>query len=139
TSKLSASASEILAGAIKDYRRGIIVGDPATHGKGTVQTLMDLGREMFRNDRTNFGALKVTLQQFYLPDGDSTQLDGVAADVILPSITSVMDISESCLDYALPHERVPAARHRAYQMVPAGLIETLRSNSIERVGNDEEF
>jgi carboxyl-terminal processing protease len=139
TSKLSASASEILAGAIKDYRRGIIVGDPATHGKGTVQTLMDLGREMFRNDRTNFGALKVTLQQFYLPDGDSTQLNGVAADVILPSIIQEMDISESDLDYALPHDRVPVARHQVYNMVPANLLESIRQRSTARVGEDKEF
>ncbi|TVP98419.1 MAG: tail-specific protease [Planctomycetaceae bacterium] len=139
TSKLSASASEILAGAIKDYRRGIIVGDPTTHGKGTVQTLMDLGREMFRHDRTNFGALKVTLQQFYLPGGDSTQLNGVAADVILPSITSVMDISESDLDFALPHDRVAAVRHQDYNMVPANLLETLRDASTDRVGADKEF
>ncbi len=140
TSKLSASASEILAGAIKDYRRGIVVGDPATHGKGTVQTLMDLGREIFRTDRSsNLGALKVTLQQFYLPDGDSTQLAGVAADVILPSITSVMDISESDLDYALPHDRVPAARHRVYNMVPADVLQAIREKSIDRVGQDQEF
>lgn len=139
TSKLSASASEILAGAIKDYRRGIMVGDPTTHGKGTVQTLMDLGREMFRNDRTNFGALKVTLQQFYLPDGDSTQLSGVAADVILPSIIAEMDISESDLDYALPHDRVPQVRHQVYDMVPANLLESLRQRSTGRVGQDSEF
>jgi len=139
TSKLSASASEILAGAIKDYGRGIIVGDPATHGKGSVQTLMDLGREMFRNDRSNYGALKVTLQQFYLPDGDSTQLNGVAADVILPSITSVMDISESDLDFALPHDRVPAVRHQAYNMVPSNLIQSLRDQTTTRVGADKEF
>lgn len=139
TSKLSASASEILAGAIKDYRRGIMVGDPTTHGKGTVQTLMDLGREMFRNDRTNFGALKVTLQQFYLPDGDSTQLNGVAADVILPSIIAEMDISESDLDFALPHDRVPQVRHQVYDMVPANLLETLRQRSTGRVGQDTEF
>lgn len=139
TSKLSASASEILAGAIKDYRRGIMVGDPTTHGKGTVQTLMDLGREMFRNDRTNFGALKVTLQQFYLPDGDSTQLNGVAADVILPSIIAEMDISESDLDFALPHDRVPQVRHQVYDMVPANLLESLRQRSTGRVGQDSEF
>lgn len=139
TSKLSASASEILAGAIKDYGRGIIVGDPATHGKGTVQTLKDLGREMFRTERANYGALKVTIQQFYLPDGDSTQLHGVAADVILPSITSVMDISESDLDFALPHDRVPAVAHLEYHMVPGGLLESLRSASSERVSQDSEF
>ena len=104
TSKFSASASEIFAGAIQDYRRGIVVGDPATHGKGTVQTLMDLGQQLFRNNRANFGALKVTLQQFYLPDGESTQRKGVAADVVLPSITAKMDIGESDLKYALEHD-----------------------------------
>jgi len=139
TSKFSASASEILAGAIKDYRRGVVVGDPTTHGKGTVQTLMDLGREVFRNDRMNLGALKVTLQQFYLPDGDSTQRNGVAADVILPSITAEMDVSEADLDYALPHDRVKVAKHKLYNMVPPNLVTTMRENSIERVNKDSEF
>ena len=139
TTKFSASASEILAGAIKDYRRGIVIGDPATHGKGTVQTLMDLGREVFRNDRMNLGALKVTLQQFYLPDGDSTQRNGVAADVILPSITADMDVSEADLDYALEHDRVKVAKHRVYNMVPGNLITSLRKNSIERVEKDSDF
>ncbi len=139
TSKFSASASEILAGAIKDYKRGLVVGDPATHGKGTVQTLMDLGRELFNNDRENLGALKVTLQQFYLPDGDSTQRNGVAADVILPSISADMDVSEADLDYALEHDRVKRAEHRVYNMVPGNLITSLRQTSIERVENDTEF
>ncbi len=139
TTKFSASASEILAGAIKDYHRGIIVGDPATHGKGTVQSLMNLGRELLRNDRANLGALKVTLQQFYLPDGDSTQRNGVAADVILPSITADMDVSEADLDYALPHDKVDAERHRMYNMTPANLITQLREHSIERVGKDKDF
>ncbi|MGV3482981.1 MAG: carboxy terminal-processing peptidase [Planctomycetaceae bacterium] len=140
TSKFSASASEILAGAIKDYQRGIVIGDPTTHGKGTVQTLMDLGREVFHNDRTNLGALKVTLQQFYLPDGDSTQRAGVSSDVILPSITSVLEgIGEADLDYALEHDRVKAAKHRVYNMVPGNLVTTLRQNSIERVGKEPEF
>lgn len=139
TTKFSASASEILAGAIKDYHRGIIVGDPATHGKGTVQSLMNLGRELLRSDRTNLGALKVTLQQFYLPDGDSTQRNGVAADVILPSITADMDVSEADLDYALPHDKVDPERHRMYNMTPANLITQLREHSIERVGKDKDF
>ncbi len=139
TSKFSASASEIFAGAVKDYGRGIVVGDPATHGKGTVQTLMDLGEQLFRNNRENYGALKVTLQQFYLPDGDSTQLDGVAADVVLPSITAKMDISEGDLKYALEHDRVPAAEHDRYQMVPQPVVERLRENSAKRVEQDEDF
>ncbi|WP_145178386.1 carboxy terminal-processing peptidase [Rubripirellula lacrimiformis] len=139
TSKFSASASEIFAGAIQDYRRGIVIGDPATHGKGTVQTLMDLGQQLFRNNRANFGALKVTLQQFYLPDGESTQLKGVLADVILPSITSKMDVSEGDLKFALEHDRVKAARHSVYNMKPADLIGSLRQRSMTRIAADKEF
>ncbi len=140
TSRFSASASEILAGAIKDYHRGIVVGDPTTHGKGTVQTLMDLGQEVFHHNRTNLGALKVTLQQFYLPDGDSTQRAGVTADVILPSISAVIEgIGEADLDYALEHDRVKAVKHRDYKMVPGNLVTSLRQNSIERVAKDAEF
>ena len=139
TSKFSASASEIFAGAIQDYRRGIVVGDPATHGKGTVQTLMDLGQQLFRTNRANYGALKVTLQQFYLPDGQSTQRKGVAADIILPSITAKMDIAEGDLKYALDHDAVNAAKHELYSMVPADLLGNLRKRSEERVSKDTEF
>ena len=106
TSKFSASASEIFAGAIQDYKRGLVIGDPATHGKGTVQTLMNLGQRLFGNNRQNYGALKVTLQQFYLPDGQSTQLKGVLSDVILPSLTAKMDVGEGDLKYALEHDTV---------------------------------
>ena len=140
TSQFSASASEILAGAIKDYRRGLIVGDPKTHGKGTVQTLMDLKRELLGNTRgPGFGALKVTLQQFYLPDGDSTQKEGVAADVILPSLTTHMDIGEDDLEYALDHDRVPRAKHHLYNMVPADVLGAVRAKSEERVQKEKEF
>ncbi|TWU18408.1 carboxy terminal-processing peptidase [Allorhodopirellula heiligendammensis] len=139
TSKLSASASEILAGAIKDYHRGIIVGDPQTHGKGTVQTLMDIGQSLFRIRRANYGALKVTLQQFYLPDGQSTQLDGVAADIVLPSVISKMPVAEGDLDYALAHDRINPAKHDLYRMAPADLINSLRASSQQRIAQDEEF
>ncbi|MEM1069781.1 MAG: carboxy terminal-processing peptidase [Planctomycetota bacterium] len=139
TSKFSASASEIFAGAIKDYGRGIVVGDPTTHGKGTVQTLMDLGRQFFRNRRENYGALKVTLQQFYLPDGQSTQRNGVPADVILPSITAKMDIGEGDLQYALEHDTVSAARHDLYSMVPTDLLGDVKQRSMKRVSENDEF
>ena len=138
TSKLSASASEIFAGAIQDYGRGIVVGDPATHGKGSVQTLMDLAEQIQLN-RANFGALKVTLQQFYLPDGQSTQLKGVSADILLPSITSHMDISEGDLKFALESDNVPAAGHEEYNMVPRNLLQSLRKRSADRVAKDEDF
>jgi carboxyl-terminal processing protease len=139
TSKFSASASEILAGAIQDYGRGIVVGDPATHGKGTVQTLMDIGEQLFRNARANYGALKVTLQQFYLPDGESTQREGVAADIVLPSITAKMDVGEADLKYALQHDSVKPASHVMYAMNPPDLIGQLRQSSAQRVEKDKEF
>tara|TARA_R110002049_G_scaffold72490_1_gene186942 strand:- start:31141 stop:33300 length:2160 start_codon:yes stop_codon:yes gene_type:complete len=139
TSKFSASASEILAGAIQDYGRGIVVGDPATHGKGTVQTLMDIGNQLFRNARANYGALKVTLQQFYLPDGESTQRKGVAADIVVPSITAKMDVGEGDLKYALEHDTVKPATHIKYSMNPPDLIGQLRKSSAQRVENNKEF
>ncbi len=139
TSKLSASASEILAGAIKDYHRGIIVGDPQTHGKGTVQTLMDIGQSLFQIRRANYGALKVTLQQFYLPDGESTQLDGVAADIILPSVISKMPVAEGDLEYALAHDSINPTKHDLYRMVPTDLVNSLRANSQERIASNKEF
>lgn len=139
TSQFSASASEILAGAIRDYRRGLIVGDEKTHGKGTVQTLMDLARELLGTNRENYGALKVTLQQFYLPDGDSTQKEGVPADVVLPSLTTYMDVGEDDLEYALDHDRVPKANHHVYNMLPPDVLGVVRARSTERVAENQEF
>jgi carboxyl-terminal processing protease len=98
TSKFSASASEILAGAIQDYGRGIVVGDESTHGKGTVQSLLELGAQVFNAPNPpNLGALKITMQQFYRPSGESTQKRGVVADVPMPSLTTHMDVGESDL------------------------------------------
>ena len=109
-SKFSASASEILAGAIQDYRRGLIVGDSSTHGKGTVQTMMDLGPQLFRiANPPDLGSLKLTVQQFYRPSGDSTQQRGVLADIVLPSLTDHYDVSEADLDYPVAFDKVPAA------------------------------
>lgn len=138
TSKESASASEIFAGAIRDYRRGIVVGDPSTHGKGTVQSLVDLG-QMLQNRQNIYGALKITIQQFYLPDGKSTQREGVPSDIILPAITSAMDISEADLDYALPADEVRKAGHQDYNLVNNDLLGKLRSRSAARVKNSEGF
>jgi carboxyl-terminal processing protease len=107
TSRLSASASEILAGAIQDYHRGLIVGDVKTHGKGTVQTVLPLDRYAGRD---GVGALKLTIQQFYRPGGLSTQLRGVTPDVILPAVTSDLETGEEELAQALPFDQVPPAR-----------------------------
>jgi carboxyl-terminal processing protease len=142
TSKLSASASEILAGAIQDYRRGIIVGDTTTHGKGTVQNLKSLDQQLFRNSdlRKNLlGALKITTQQFYRPSGESTQKRGVLSDIVLPSIYDKMDIAESDLDYAIEFDTVPSARITSYERVNEEMLENLNKKSMERVAQDSEF
>lgn len=140
TSKFSASASEILAGAIQDYHRGIVVGDSSTHGKGTVQTMVPLGQQMFRiANPPDLGSLKVTVQQFYRPNGDSTQQRGVLADVILPSITDHMDISEADLDYPVAFDKVAAAPMKGFDQVNPSIITTLKEGSTKRMGQSDEF
>lgn len=140
TSKFSASASEILAGALQDYNRALIVGDESTHGKGTVQSLLDLGQQLFRiGNPPNLGALKITMQQFYRPNGDSTQKRGVLADVVLPSLTDHMDVSEADLDYALAFDQVPAARFKRVDMVSKDVIEELKKSSAQRCQQSADF
>ena len=106
TSRGSASASEIVAGALQDYGRALIVGDASTHGKGTVQSVNQL-RPLIRiadKSLTNDpGALKLTIKEFFRPSGHSTQLQGVIPDIVLPSVASESkDIGESALDNPLP-------------------------------------
>ncbi|MFM9058439.1 MAG: carboxy terminal-processing peptidase [Planctomycetaceae bacterium] len=141
TSKFSASASEILAGAIQDYHRGLIVGDEATHGKGTVQSLLDLGRQLFQrfDNAPSLGAIKITMQQFYRPSGASTQLEGVKSDVVLPSITAHLPVGERDLDNALPFDRVPPAAYRDDGRVRDAVVEQLRRRSAERVHDKKDF
>jgi carboxyl-terminal processing protease len=140
TSKFSASASEILAGAIQDYRRGLVIGDSTTHGKGTVQSLLDLGEQLFRiGDPPNLGALKLTMQQFYRPNGESTQRRGVLSDIVLPSITDHMDISEADLDHAVPFDKIPPARFEQFDHVSPAIVDRLKEASLVRRQNSEDF
>ncbi len=141
TSKYSASASEIFAGAIQDYHRGLIIGDNSTHGKGTVQSLVDLSQKIFRglNNAPQLGALKITMQQFYRPDGDSTQDRGVVADVELPSITSQRDIGEASLPFAMKFDRVDPVPYHKYGLVDKGLIEQLKGLSADRRKGSSDF
>jgi carboxyl-terminal processing protease len=141
TSKFSASASEIFAGAIQDYRRGIIVGDESTHGKGTVQSLLDLSQRLYRGiaNAPQLGALKITMQQFYRPDGDSTQSRGVLADVVLPSLIGQLPGGEADLDFAMKFDQVEPADHPKYKLADNRIIGELRNRSHERRQNSEDF
>ncbi len=140
-SKFSASASEIFAGAIRDYQRGLIVGDSRTHGKGSVQQMKVLGEELGLIDNSSYGALKLTIQGYYLPGGESPQLKGVVSDVVLPSLNDVIeDICEEDLDYALKFEKIPAAgQFPVFQYVTAKLDKVLQSESDARTSKNTEF
>ncbi len=140
--RMSASASEIFAGVIKDYHRGIVIGDTTTHGKGTVQNLMPVSaRQPFRvlGGGTDRGRLKLTIQQFYRVNGDSTQNRGVRSDVVLPSILDHLDEGEAGLDNALPFDQIRNARYSAGKQVPTELVATLQKNSEVRMTANEDF
>jgi len=139
-SKFSASASEILAGAIQDYGRGLIVGDHATHGKGTVQSLMDLGQQLFRvPNAPRLGALKITMQQFYRPSGDSTQKRGVLADIELPSLTTHLDVGEADLDHPVEFDKVDPLQFKRLGYVEPAICDRLRYLSQQRTAGSEKF
>ena len=140
TSKFSASASEIFAGAIQDYRRGLVVGDYATHGKGTVQTLQDVGQRLFRIQKPpQLGALKVTMQHFYRPNGDSTQNRGVLSDIELPSVTTHLDVGESDLDHSVAFDQVDSAPFEKLTLVDNSILDRLRKRSKERCEDSDDF
>lgn len=139
TDKASASASEIFAGALQDYRRALVIGEQSTFGKGTVQTILPVERYMpFFSDKSRAGALKVTIQKFYRIAGGSTQLKGVIPDIQIPSLRDVMEIGEASLPHALPYDTIPARTYTYFSKKPLPL-EDLRSRSIARVTANPEF
>lgn len=107
--QFSASASEIVAGALQDYQRALIVGTSATHGKGTVQTLADL--DAAAGGKVELGVLKLTIQQFFRPSGASTQRQGVVPDVLLPNPTGHIDSGERELPHAIEWSQIKPAPH----------------------------
>lgn len=130
----SASASEIFAGAIQDYKRGIIIGEP-TFGKGTVQTLVDLGR-FVPGRKQDLGRLRLTMAQFFRVDGDSTQHRGVVPDILFPTAKFSEDYGERSLDNALPWAHIAPADYK-----PAGNepIPSLMQSHLNRIAHDAGF
>ncbi|WP_309562792.1 carboxy terminal-processing peptidase [Christiangramia sp. SM2212] len=112
--ELSASASEILAAAMQDYKRAIIIGSKQTYGKGTVQNVIDLNRWLRNNDMGDMGALKITTQKFYRVNGGSTQLEGVKSDVVVPDRYSFVDIGEKDQENPLPWDKIDAADYEIW-------------------------
>jgi carboxyl-terminal processing protease len=141
TSRFSASASEIVAGALQDYGRAVVVGDTSTFGKGTVQTIIPLDRIMQGEGLTpgsDPGALKVTISKFYRPSGKSTQLEGVKADIVIPSLTDLPEIGESDLGNPLPWDTIAAVKFNETKRVGPAL-DTLRTRSDQRVAKTPDF
>ncbi|MBP3530242.1 MAG: carboxy terminal-processing peptidase [Thermoguttaceae bacterium] len=143
TSRLSASASEIFAGAIRDYGRGLVVGDETTHGKGSVQSMNEISSVLFNSlmrEAPNLGAMKVTIQGFYLPSGVSPQLQGVPSHVVLPQFTSVLeDIAESDLDYPLTFPKIEPARYPKFNLTSQSVVDSVAKKSAARVAASEDF
>jgi carboxyl-terminal processing protease len=139
-SKFSASASEIVAGALQNYGRAIIIGDSSTHGKGTVQQLIEMKDAIPFMARAGLktGAVKLTIQKFYLPAGESTQLRGVVPDIILPSIDDYLPIGEAELPRALAWDEIKAAPFDGGPLA-VSVFEPLKNASIARQKTFDEF
>jgi len=110
----SASASEILAAAIQDYKRGIIIGSKQTYGKGTVQNVIDLNQFVRSSDKGDLGALKTTTQKFYRINGGSTQLEGVSSDVVMPDRYAYLKMGERDVDNAMPWDKIDPATYNVW-------------------------
>lgn len=139
--KLSASASEIFAAALQDYGRAVIVGDSSTFGKGTVQTLLELGRfiPLLGGSSNDAGALKLTVQKFYRVAGGSTQLHGVSSDVVLPSLSDNAEIGESALEHPLAYDEVEPAAIDIANNHKQLFIDDLKKRSSNRIAQDQSF
>jgi len=138
--KTSASASEILAGALQDYNRAVVVGDSSTFGKGTVQQPMEIRRMMpFMADASSAGILKPTIQKFYRVAGSTTQLNGVESDIVLPSLMDAFEIGEKYLDHAMEHDNI--RRAPGFRELNRGnlFLPNLKEQSKARVSKSQDF
>jgi carboxyl-terminal processing protease len=142
--KFSASASEIFAGVIRDYGRGLIIGDTSTFGKGTVQQIVMINDHVRRRSRQNppinRGALKLTIQQFYRANGESTQINGVPPHIHIPSMNDHRDLlGEGKMDNAFKFDKVGGLPHDNYNRVPTDLVAQLNERSADRRKADQKF
>ena len=110
----SASASEILAAAIQDYKRGVIIGSKQTYGKGTVQNVIDLNQFVRNSAMGDLGALKTTTQKFYRINGGSTQLEGVSSDIAMPDRYAYLKMGERDTDNAMPWDKIDPATYTTW-------------------------
>lgn len=139
--RFSASASEIVTGALQNYGRAIIIGDTSTHGKGTVQQVVELKQinPELAKAKAKTGAAKFTIQKYYLPSGASTQLKGITPDIILPSIDDyIPHLGEVSLPHALPWDRIPSCFFDGQPLDPK-FLQPLRQASLERQSKLPEF
>ena len=139
--RFSASASEIVTGALQNYGRAIVIGDSSTHGKGTVQQVVEmkqLGNRQLALSPQKTGAVKFTIQKYYLPSGASTQLKGVVPDIVLPSIEDFLPIGEGDLPRALVWDQIPTSFFDGEPLDPK-VLTPLRQSSLERQSTLDEF
>lgn len=137
--RFSASASEILAGAMQDYGRAVIIGGDFSHGKGTVQAVINLNQgPLLSMFGPTMGALKVTIQKFYRVTGASTQYKGVVPDIILPDLFSYVESREKDLEYSLPWDQIQARPFNKWNKFTYSMP-NLKEKSAERVKGDARF
>jgi carboxyl-terminal processing protease len=135
--ELSASASEILAAAMQDYKRAIVIGSKQTYGKGTVQNVLDLNRMVRQNSEGDMGALKFTTQKFYRINGGSTQLEGVKSDVVVPDRYSYIDIGEKDQENPLAWDKIQPAEYKVWGSYYD--YDTTIANSKKRMATNEQL
>lgn len=133
----SASASEILAAAMQDYKRAVIIGSKQSYGKGTVQNVIDLNQFIRGSDYGDLGALKTTTQKFYRINGGSTQLEGVTSDVFMPDQYSYLKMGERDIENAMPWDKIDAANYKAWDRTAS--FDNAIANSKMRIANNPQF
>lgn len=138
--RFSASASEIVTGALQNYGRAIVIGDKSTHGKGSVQSIWEMKNLVPQLARSPLktGAVKLTIQKYYLPNGSSTQLKGVVPDIVLPSIDEFLPIGEGALPHVLAWDEIPSSAFSGHPL-ESRVVQPLREASVARQEKLAEF